>query len=76
MDTERAVAMLSAAGISAREQECALLVADGLTNREIADRLFLEEKTVKNYLTRVYQALDIGSTRKRVRLTLLMERSS
>jgi two-component system, NarL family, response regulator DevR len=27
------------------------LIADGLTNRQIGDRLFLAEKTVKNYVS-------------------------
>jgi len=37
--------------LSEREQEILALVAAGLTNREIADRLALAEGTVKNYVT-------------------------
>lgn len=37
--------------LSARETEILVHVAQGLTNREIADRLYLAEGTVKNYLT-------------------------
>lgn len=37
--------------LSEREQEILKLVAAGLTNREIADRLALAEGTVKNYVT-------------------------
>jgi DNA-binding NarL/FixJ family response regulator len=37
--------------LTSREREIVVLVADGLTNREIAERLYLAEKTVKNYMT-------------------------
>jgi DNA-binding NarL/FixJ family response regulator len=37
--------------LSEREQEILKLVATGLTNREIAERLYLAEGTVKNYVT-------------------------
>lgn len=39
--------------LSEREQEILRLVARGLTNREIAQRLFLAEGTVKNYVTNI-----------------------
>lgn len=39
--------------LSEREREILRLVAAGLTNREIADRLSLAEGTVKNHVTRV-----------------------
>jgi two-component system response regulator DevR len=34
-----------------REREILGLIADGMTNRQIGDRLFLAEKTVKNYVS-------------------------
>ncbi len=34
-----------------REREVLALIADGLTNRQIGERLFLAEKTVKNYVS-------------------------
>ena len=45
--------------LSEREQEIMQLLAQGLSNREIADRLFLAEGTVKNYLTTLMQKLDV-----------------
>jgi two-component system response regulator DevR len=44
-------------GLSAREVEVMSLIADGQTNGEIAARLFLAEKTVKNYVSRLLAKL-------------------
>lgn len=44
-----------------RERAIAGLVAEGLRNREIADRLTMNEGTVKVYLHRIYRKLGIGS---------------
>lgn len=44
----------SALGLSPRELEILQLVAKGLTNREIASRLFLSEKTVANHMTSIF----------------------
>lgn len=41
------------AGLTVREAEVAALAADGLTNREIADRLVLTEKTVGHHVSAV-----------------------
>ncbi len=38
-------------GLTEREVEIIALIAEGLSNREIAGRLFLAEKTVKNYVS-------------------------
>lgn len=37
--------------LTARERDVLRLISDGLTNRQIADRLFLSEKTIKNYVS-------------------------
>ncbi|HWR34465.1 MAG TPA: response regulator transcription factor [Clostridia bacterium] len=47
--------------LTQREQQIVPLIADGLTNREIAQKLNLSEHTVKNYLFRIYEKLGISS---------------
>jgi DNA-binding NarL/FixJ family response regulator len=47
-------------GLSVREAEVMSLIADALTNGEIAARLFLAEKTVKNHVRRIYAKLGVG----------------
>jgi DNA-binding CsgD family transcriptional regulator len=48
-------------GLTPVEADIARLVANGLTNREIADRVFLSPKTVEANLSRVYRKLDVRS---------------
>ncbi|EFC91375.1 ATP-dependent transcriptional regulator, MalT- like, LuxR family [Dethiosulfovibrio peptidovorans DSM 11002] len=50
-------------GLTFRENDVALLVSEGLSNREIAKRLFLSENTVKFYLKSIFQKLGISSRR-------------
>ena len=45
--------------LSEREKEVLRLLAQGLTNREIARRLVLAEGTVKNYVTTILQKLGV-----------------
>ena len=55
---------LSASGdalLSAREVDVVRCVAEGLSNREIAQRLNLREHTVKNYLFRIFDKLGVSS---------------
>lgn len=47
--------------LTKRELEVARLVAEHLTNREIADRLFVSEKTVETHLASVFAKLGVSS---------------
>lgn len=47
--------------LTPREQEVLDLVGKGLTNREIADRLYIEVGTVKNHVHSILQKLDVSS---------------
>lgn len=47
--------------LTAREAEIAALVARGLTNREIADRLVLSAKTVEHHVSRILDKLGLQS---------------
>jgi DNA-binding NarL/FixJ family response regulator len=47
--------------LSKREQQIVPLVAAGMTNKEISDKLGLSEHTVKNHLFRIYEKLGISS---------------
>lgn len=46
-------------GITEKELEIIKLVADGLSNKEIAAKLFLSEGTVRNYLSSILEKLDL-----------------
>ena len=45
------------ASLTEREREIMNLISQGLTNREIAERFVLSEKTVKNHVNRIYSKL-------------------
>lgn len=45
------------ASLTAREREIMNLIAQGLTNGQIAERFVLSEKTVKNHVNRIYSKL-------------------
>jgi two-component system, NarL family, nitrate/nitrite response regulator NarL len=63
----KVVAPLGTNLLAARETEVALLVAEGLPNKEIALRLGITDHTVSNYLFNIYNKLGISS---RVELVL------
>ena len=48
------------AQLSAQERRVLALVAEGKTNKEIADQMGLSDKTVKNYLSNIFEKLQIS----------------
>ncbi|MGN0375466.1 MAG: response regulator [Butyrivibrio sp.] len=46
-------------GITDKEYEIIELVADGLSNKEIAERLFLSDGTVRNYISTILEKLEL-----------------
>ena len=46
-------------GLTDREYQLISLVAEGLSNREIASRMFLGEGTVRNYLSSLLEKLSL-----------------
>ena len=52
---------VKAASLTEREREVVALLGEGLTNRQIADRLAISDKTVRNCLTSVYSKLEVSS---------------
>jgi DNA-binding CsgD family transcriptional regulator len=48
-------------GLSHREAEVVELVAQGLSNKEVADKLFVTEKTIKFHLTNIYKKMNVKS---------------
>ncbi|HEV7390322.1 MAG TPA: response regulator transcription factor [Burkholderiales bacterium] len=57
--------------LTEREREILALIGTGLTNREIGERIFLSEKTVKHYVTNILQKLQV---RSRVEAALVANR--
>ena len=56
--------------LTEREKEICTLIAEGLTNRQIADKLYISEGTVKNYISSIYDKTGIHD---RVKLTLALK---
>jgi DNA-binding CsgD family transcriptional regulator len=55
-------------GITPRELEILGLIADGLSNREIAEKLFVSENTVKTHSSRVFEKLSAKRRTQAVQL--------
>lgn len=73
LDQETMAGLLSAANMAGgedatriatltkREREIILLISEGLRNRQIADRLYVSETTVRHHLTSVFSKLAVSS---------------
>lgn len=59
----------SESGLTVRERDVARCICEGMSNREIADKLLISEKTVKSHLNRIFKKLNITS---RAQLILLV----
>ena len=51
-------AQLQKLGLSKREFEILMLINDGLSNQQIADKLFVSEHTVKKHISNLFFKLD------------------
>jgi len=58
---------VSAKGLSRREIEVFALIAQGLTSREVADRLFISKRTVDFHLDGIYLKLGVKNRLAAVR---------
>jgi DNA-binding NarL/FixJ family response regulator len=56
---ERATDTDPASALTAQERRVLELIGEGLTNRQIAERMFLSEKTAKNYVSAVLAKLGL-----------------
>ena len=54
--------------LSERERQCLRLAGDGLSNRQIAERVHLSEGTVRNYLSAALSKLDAANRTEAARL--------
>ena len=72
LGVERIVALIEAAAdgtgveapeqsLSAREEQVVALIAEGLTNQEIADRMFVSINSVKTYIRAAYRKMGVNS---------------
>jgi DNA-binding NarL/FixJ family response regulator len=57
------------ANLTDQERTVLNLIAEGLTNRQIGDRMFLAEKTIKNYISSLFAKLGVE---RRVQAALLV----
>lgn len=62
-------------GLSSQERTLLSLLGEGLTNKQIADKMFLAEKTVKNYVSRLLSKLRMKRRTQAAVFATKMQRS-
>jgi DNA-binding CsgD family transcriptional regulator len=58
---------LAELGLTPREHEILGLIAEGLSNREIGERLFVSENTVKSHSSRIFEKMGVSRRTEAVR---------
>ena len=61
---------LAKSGISKREAEILLLIHQGLSNQQIADKLFLSENTIKKHISNIFLKLGVERRTEAVKKAL------
>ncbi len=54
--------------LNRREKEILLLMSKGLNNREISDKTFIAEQTVRNYVSKIYNKTGINERSKAIQI--------
>jgi DNA-binding CsgD family transcriptional regulator len=60
-DAERLAGTSRPGGLTAREEEVLAWIATGTSNREVAQRLVISEKTVSRHLANIFTKIGVGS---------------
>nr|MBA2279667.1 response regulator transcription factor [Acidimicrobiia bacterium] len=61
LDARLTAAVDPLAGLTEAERRIAEAAAEGLRNRDVADRLFISERTVETHLERAYRKLGVAN---------------
>lgn len=64
---QKNVAAIASLGLTDRECEVLVLLAEGITNKEIARRLDVSPNTVKTHVSRLYEKLEVARRTEAVR---------
>ncbi|MCF6465818.1 response regulator [Clostridium sp. Cult2] len=59
-DDERNKELMKIRLLTKREYEVLTLIAEGLNNKDIADKLYISEKTVKNHVSSIFKKLEVN----------------
>lgn len=61
INAEQLMQFLTSKSLTKREVEVALLVREGLSNKEIGEKLFISDTTVKKHISNIFEKLEIKS---------------